>query len=224
MMTRIALAAFVLGPLLAHLGVVKPMVGFVTFVLGGIGGLVAGVTALVSLLRGRSLGIQQWAAAAVALLMVGILGRSGGAPRINDFTTDPSDPPVFRHATSLPANGGRDMAYPAEFTAQQQACCGDLRPVAVAAPADGAFARARAVAAAMPSWTITHEDAANGTLEATAASWLFRFDDDIAIRVRPGDGGNSRVDIRSKSRDGKGDLGVNAMRIRAFVSALEAAH
>ena len=50
------------------------------------------------------------------------------------------------------------------------------------------------------------------------------FDDDIAIRVRPGDGGNSRVDIRSKSRDGKGDLGVNAMRIRAFVSALEAAH
>jgi uncharacterized protein (DUF1499 family) len=37
--------------------------------------------------------------------------------------------------------------------------------------------------------------------------------------VRPADGG-SVVDVRSKSRDGQGDLGANARRIRAFRTAL----
>ena len=41
------------------------------------------------------------------------------------------------------------------------------------------------------------------------------------IRIRP-DGGGSRIDIRSKSRDGESDLGVNAKRIREFISKLKA--
>jgi uncharacterized protein (DUF1499 family) len=76
----------------------------------------------------------------------------------------------------------------------------------------------------MPAWMVTNEDAASGVIEAVATSWLFRFEDDIAIRIRSGEGGKSRVDIRSKSRDGKGDTGTNANRIRAYVAALEAAH
>jgi uncharacterized protein (DUF1499 family) len=55
-----------------------------------------------------------------------------------------------------------------------------------------------------------------------ATSRLFGFHDDIAIRVRPEADGTSRIDVRSKSRDGQGDLGVNAARIRTFVAALEA--
>ena len=47
---------------------------------------------------------------------------------------------------------------------------------------------------------------------------IFRFVDDIAIRVRPTASGTV-VDVRSKSRDGRGDLGANAERIRAFTSA-----
>src|SRR5207249_1400182 len=54
------------------------------------------------------------------------------------------------------------------------------------------------------------------------ATRLFGFQDDIAIRVRADGAGASRVDVRSKSRDGKGDLGTNAARIRAYVTALEA--
>ena len=40
------------------------------------------------------------------------------------------------------------------------------------------------------------------------------------VRVRPGEGGGAIVDVRSKSRDGRGDMGVNAARIRAFAEKL----
>jgi uncharacterized protein (DUF1499 family) len=39
------------------------------------------------------------------------------------------------------------------------------------------------------------------------------------VRVRP-EGSGSRVDVRSKSRDGKGDLGANAKRIERFLDAM----
>ena len=42
------------------------------------------------------------------------------------------------------------------------------------------------------------------------------FRDDIVIRIRP-DGSGSKVDIRSKSRVGRSDLGVNARRIRELI-------
>jgi len=59
-----------------------------------------------------------------------------------------------------------------------------------------------------------------GALEAVATSRLFGFQDDIVVRVRPEGEGGSRVDVRSKSRDGKGDRGVNAARIRSFMAEL----
>jgi uncharacterized protein (DUF1499 family) len=149
-----------------------------------------------------------------------IAARGAGAPRINDFTTDPADPPAFRHAATLPANAGRDLGYPPSFASVQQTCCADLRPARLrVAPAE-AFGRARTAAERMPAWTITHADPEAGTIEAVATSRLFHFQDDIVIRVRP-DGGGSRVDVRSKSRDGQGDFGANAARIRAYVAELE---
>src|SRR5438093_431743 len=71
--------------------------------------------------------------------------------------------------------------------------------------------------------TVTRSEPSAGLLEATATSRLFGFQDDIAIRVRPEADGTSRIDMRSKSRDGQGDFGVNAARIRTFVQAVEAA-
>ena len=52
------------------------------------------------------------------------------------------------------------------------------------------------------------------------AHW-FGFRDDIVVRIRP-EGAGSRVDIRSKSRDGESDFGVNARRIREFIARLKA--
>ena len=158
----------------------------------------------------------------MGVVFLALASRGVGKPRINDFTTDPADPPALAHAATLPPNVARDMTYPKGFADIQRGCCADLHPARVRAGAPEAFTRAEAVARQM-GLTVTRSDPSAGLLEAMATSRLFGFHDDIAIRVRPEADGTSRIDMRSKSRDGQGDFGVNAARIRTFVQAIEAA-
>jgi uncharacterized protein (DUF1499 family) len=60
-------------------------------------------------------------------------------------------------------------------------------------------------------------DAEAGLVEATATTTWFGFKDDVVVRVVP-DGDGARIDIRSMSRVGQSDVGVNAARIREFIS------
>lgn len=219
----IGIVAFVVAPALAWLRVVPPLVGFVVFGLGGILSLGVALASGVQAMRGRGFGRAGVIGVAVAALFLTLAFRRGGTPMINDFTTDLADPPALRHAATLGPNQGRDLGYPPTFAVIQRACCADLQPVRMGVPPNAAFARARAAAEGMPSWTITEADAESGTIEAVATTRLFGFQDDIVIRVRPGaDGTASRVDVRSKSRTGKGDRGANAERIRAYAAALNA--
>jgi uncharacterized protein (DUF1499 family) len=68
---------------------------------------------------------------------------------------------------------------------------------------------------------VVDADAAEGRIEATATSLLFGFKDDVVVRVVPAPGG-TKVDVRSQSRVGRSDLGVNAKRVRAFQEKLKA--
>jgi hypothetical protein len=63
--------------------------------------------------------------------------------------------------------------------------------------------------------------AAAGRIEATDTTFWFGFKDDVVIRVEA-DGAGSRVDVRSVSRVGVGDVGTNATRIRAYLQKLGA--
>jgi uncharacterized protein (DUF1499 family) len=139
---------------------------------------------------------------------------------INDITTNPDDAPAFQTAQTLPANAGRDLAYPGStFSDAQRAGYPDLMPIRVPGPPEEVYARCVAAADAL-GWTVTAHDPENGTFEAIDVSELFHFVDDIVVRVRAG-GDAAVVDIRSKSRDGRGDMGANAARIRAFRDALQ---
>jgi len=231
-----ALAAFVAGvgggialagPLLAHFEAIAPLRGFGAFVLGSLIAMVGGVLGAFGLRAtrsGRGGRDRAWFAVGVGVLALGgvlagaLPGR--GLPRINDFTTAPGDPPEFVYAKRDPATRDRDYAYPAGFAEQQRAAYPDLAPIVLTVPPAQAFEKAKSAAESL-GWHITLADPARGTIEARDTSKLFRFVDDVAIRVRPGANGGAIVDIRSKSRDGKGDLGVNANRIRAFTAALE---
>jgi uncharacterized protein (DUF1499 family) len=72
-------------------------------------------------------------------------------------------------------------------------------------------------------WEIIAAVPAEGRIEATATTGWIGFKDDVVIRIAvAGDGSRSRVDLRSKSRVGRGDAGMNAKRIRAFRDALAA--
>lgn len=141
------------------------------------------------------------------------------APLINDVTTTPDDPPSFRRAALLPENRGRDMTYPTANIAAQRKAYPDLKPAARADSPASAYEAALAAARRMPRWTVIAADAAARVIEAVATTGLLRFKDDVVIEVRP-KGAESEVHVRSKSRAGKGDLGANAKRIRAYLAEL----
>jgi uncharacterized protein (DUF1499 family) len=222
----VAAAAFVLGPVGAHFGLTKAMTGFLVFDLGGILGITSLVLGLIGVLRnsgdarrtatrGAALG------GLVAVVFLGLAVSASGVPRINDITTDTERPPRFVAAQQLPENVERDMTYPGpSFADQQKKGYPNLSPLLLAVPPPDAYAKVTQAAKAMPDWTIIREDEAAFTLEGTATSRLFRFQDDFVVEVRPEVGG-SAVHMRSKSRDGQGDVGANAARIRGFLAQLK---
>jgi uncharacterized protein (DUF1499 family) len=69
-------------------------------------------------------------------------------------------------------------------------------------------------------WEVVGRDAQAGRIEAVDTTRWFGFKDDIAIRVSAA-GAGSRVDVRSKSRVGRSDLGTNARRVRAYLERLQ---
>jgi len=219
----LAVLAMLVGPLLSHFALTRPLTGFAVFAVGGIVATLVGLWSLVQLVRGRGLTTGGALGVLAGFAFFAIASQGRGQPRINDFTTDTADPPVFVFATNLGPNVGRDMGYPAAFAAVQQVCCSDLRPAKVAGPPNVAYQRALRVASDMPAWRVTRADAANFAIEAVATTKVFRFEDDVVIRIRPEPDGTSRVDVRSKSRDGKGDIGANTLRIHQYVDRLEAA-
>ena len=81
--------------------------------------------------------------------------------------------------------------------------------------ADAAYQRALEVAQAM-GWEIVAQNSRGGIIEAIDTTRLFRFKDDIVIRV-VGTPEGSTIDIRSRSRLGRSDLGKNAARIREYL-------
>jgi uncharacterized protein (DUF1499 family) len=213
-----------------QLGILAPLTGFYLFALAAVvGGLVSFVIGAIAVFRtngGRDpVGSKRaWTGVAggFVLLMSVVLGASGGSdlPAINDITTNLADPPGFTAALEVPANRGRDMSYPDDFASQVRDAYPDLAPLRVTGSKDEAYAAALAAAERL-GWVVTLEDPIGGRFEAQQSTAVFQFVDDIAVRVVD-EGDVAVVDIRSKSRDGRGDLGVNAARIRAFESLMPA--
>lgn len=222
----VAAAAFLLGPIGAHFGLTRAMTGFLVFDLGGILGLVSLVLGLIGLLRhtgaARSTALRGalLGGAVGVVFVLAALGASG-VPRINDITTDTEQPPRFVAAAKAPENAERDMTYPgSSFADQQKKAYPDIAPLILPIPQAEAYAKVKQVATVTPNWTITRDEAEVFTLEGTETTRLFRFQDDFVVEVRPEVGG-SAVHMRSKSRDGQGDTGTNAARIRAFFAKLK---
>lgn len=145
-------------------------------------------------------------------------------PAIHDITTDPGDPPRFD--ALLARRTGRWVSAPdydgAPAAAEQRRAYPYVQPLVLRTGRAQVFDSALAAARAM-GWEIVAADAPAGRIEAIATTRLLRFKDDVAIRLRE-DGAGTRVDVRSKSRLGRGDLGTNARRIRRYLAALTQIH
>ena len=140
-------------------------------------------------------------------------------PPINDITTDTENPPAFVALVAARAGLSVPTTYAGAATAEQQKRgYPDLKPLELREPPTAAFARALDAAKAM-GWEIAAADATAGRIEATAKTPWFGFRDDVVVRIVAAPNG-SRVDVRSVSRIGRGDLGTNAKRIRTYLEKL----
>jgi len=198
---KAGLGLFVVAALLAGIGALFSVVSL----LRRRGGLVAAIAAAAGV-----------AAFAVPMASV-VTGRA--VPPINDITTDPANPPVYVMITA--AMRGADavpLSYDPSFAAQQTAAYPEVKPLIVASPPEDVYPKMLAAAGAM-GWAIVSSDQASGRIEATATVPWWGFKDDIVVVMSP-DGSGTRVDVRSKSRVGKSDLGVNAARIQEYLGKI----
>jgi uncharacterized protein (DUF1499 family) len=148
-----------------------------------------------------------------------VIVSARGAPPIHEITTDMQDPPAFVAVLPLRVGAANPSEYGGSSVAdQQRRAFPDIQPVVLAVTPQQAFERSLSTASKL-GWEVVSRDVAAGRIEAVATTFWFGFKDDIIVRVRSA-GEGSRVDIRSKSRVGVGDLGANARRVRAFVAAL----
>lgn len=237
-LSSIGIWTALIGVVLAALSGLGPRGGFLspTWAFGayGIGSLlliVAVVTAGLGLLRsGGTAGTASkpatWLALLIGLAISGnnvVLMRGMSGSRINDISTDTENPPAFVAVVPLrevdaQKENGPEYAGP-ETAAAQKLAYPDLQPLLVTQPANVVFAAAKDVVTEK-GWTLVDASEVEGRIEATAETGWVRFRDDVVIRIQPGRD-QTRVDVRSKSRIGRGDMGINARRIRDYLSTLQ---
>ena len=96
----------------------------------------------------------------------------------------------------------------------------DIQPRIYHKPAAEVFDAALHVVNCLPRWSLIGYDEKQGDIQAESRTVLWRFVDDVRVRVRSREGATV-VDVRSASRVGRGDFGQNARRIRGFLEELD---
>jgi len=141
-------------------------------------------------------------------------------PPIHDITTSIENPPAFVAIAPIRASAPNPAEYLGGETSelQRQFYPDIMSRVYIQSP-DEVFAAVTEVAREM-AWEIVDADRVEGRLEATDTTKWFRFKDDVVVRMVASNGNSTMVDVRSKSRVGRSDIGVNANRIRDFFSRL----
>lgn len=176
--------------------------------------------------------ILRMAALIVAIIYVGymfsIYLTAQSVPAIHDISTDLADPPAFQTLTlradnldNIPDNSDMQGLSPMQrWTRLHQDAYPNIRSVRIDMKVADIIEKAERLATDR-GWEIASTIAEQGHLEATATTDIFRFKDDIVLRVRPTQNGEgSIIDMRSVSRVGQSDLGANAQRVERFLADL----
>ena len=229
LVSMISLIAFLLVALPAPLyrfGVVELGTAFTGFKFG----LVAGIAALVLLaiqvlFKRKTVSIASAAIAvifsAIAIaLPLGMMTTAKNVPPIHDISTDLVNPPEFVAIAPLRADAPNPVEYAgAEAAEQQRTAYPDLQTLTYS-QSKSELVEASKQAIENLGWELVNTDADKGIVEATETTAWFGFKDDVVVRVTDNDS-ERLVDIRSKSRIGKSDLGKNAARIHALIDELD---
>ncbi|MBB1289520.1 DUF1499 domain-containing protein [Pseudoalteromonas sp. SR43-6] len=228
LVSLVSLIAFLLvilpGPLYKY-GIVELKVAFTGFRFGVYAGGAALVLLIIQALFMRktltlSSGVIALVFSVVAIAMpLNMMNKAKSVPAIHDISTDLVNPPKFVAIASLRAEAPNPVEYAGEKTAvQQRKAYPELATLSFAqSKADLMAASEQAVKNL--GFAVVSANTATGIVEATDTTTWFGFKDDVVIRIK--DEGSQRfVDIRSKSRVGRSDLGKNAERIHSIINEL----
>jgi hypothetical protein len=144
-----------------------------------------------------------------------MLGGEGPSVPIHNISTDLENPPQFITAEKVRGVDSNPLEYSAETAEIQRVAFPLISSINRFESADQSFQRSVMIARKM-GWNIYHQGKLAGIIEAVDTTFWFGFKDDIVIRVQSTANG-SQVDLRSVSRVGRGDRGVNAHRIAKFI-------
>ena len=229
LVSMISLIAFLLVALPAPLyrfGVVELGTAFAGFKFGLVVGIAALVLLAIQVLFKRK--TVSLASAAIAVIFsaiaialpLGMMTTAKNVPPIHDISTDVVNPPEFAAIAPLRADAPNPVEYAgAEAAEQQRTAYPDLQTLTYS-QSKPELVEASKKAVENLGWELVNTDADKGIVEATETTAWFGFKDDVIIRVTDNDS-ERLVDIRSKSRIGKSDLGKNAARIHALIEELD---
>lgn len=94
----------------------------------------------------------------------------------------------------------------------------ELGPVVLPLAVHEACQLVERAVATLPDWRVESADPAQGTMHLTRTTRVFRFVDDINLKLTA-EGGGTRLRGRSQSRMGLSDLGQNGRNLRELVAA-----
>jgi uncharacterized protein (DUF1499 family) len=195
--------------------------------------LIAIVMAAIALIVIWRNGVEGLGAAATAVLIgVALLAypaylgvKAYRLPAISDITTDPIDPPRFETIARLRSREANPVAYAGLYAAElQRAAYPDIEPLESVVNAQATYDATMAVITKR-RWQVINTRAPqpgrrDGYIEAVARTPIMGFRDDVVVRIRAV-GQGARVDVRSSSRYGHHDFGVNAARVRALLDDID---
>lgn len=158
--------------------------------------------------------------ALVAVAMpVSMMSKASAVPPIHDITTNVNNPPEFVAIAPLREGAPNPVSYEGgEVTKQQIEAYPEIKTQLFPQAVDEVYSAAERAIEAL-GWERVTEGALPNTLEATDTTTWFGFKDDVVVRLTAKND-DTLVDVRSKSRVGRSDLGKNAERIGVFLAEL----
>lgn len=187
------------------------------------------VTSLVSLWFLRKSKSQAIVYAIISLILTGIAGgsafywqqRAQSVPPIHDISTDLDNPPSFDAMLRLRQDAPNPPEYAGEETRQAQIeAYPNIEPLVLNTELQVAMDTAVELIL-QRDWDLVAVNRNEGRIEATEKLAWFGFKDDVVLKFTSEGENETRVDMRSKSRIGRSDVGVNAKRINRFLTDLE---
>lgn len=195
----------------------------------GVSLLVAGMTFLSTLFislkqrnRNYSNSKQFQFSMVVSLLPLLFLGSqiltAKSVPMIHNISTDITDPPTFNEIVLLRGSSSNPYVYNTnEIGEIQKLAYPNIKTLTVSETVDDAFKKALLLVDEL-GWDLVSSDQQSGIIEASQTTKLWAFTDDVVIRI-VAKSDKTEIDLRSVSRVGRSDLGVNAKRIQHFLDA-----